>query len=68
MFGAVLASLRAVTTRMVVFDTVVVDLTDDLQNPVELLFEFNLVAAQISTGRLPIVRILSASRAKQFLF
>ncbi len=29
-FGAVLASLRAVTTRMVVFDTAVVDLTEEL--------------------------------------
>lgn len=37
-FGAVLASIRAVTTRMVVFDTAVVDLTDDLQDPVDLLF------------------------------
>ena len=37
-FGAVLATLRAVSTRMVVFDTSVVDLTDDLQDPVDLLF------------------------------
>jgi len=37
-FGAVLASLPAVSTRMVVFDTAVVDLTDDLKDPVELLF------------------------------
>jgi Mg-chelatase subunit ChlD len=37
-FGAVLASIPAVSTRMVVFDTSVVDLTDDLQDPVDLLF------------------------------
>jgi Mg-chelatase subunit ChlD len=37
-FGAVLASISAVSTRMVVFDTSVVDLTDDLQDPVDLLF------------------------------
>jgi Mg-chelatase subunit ChlD len=37
-FGAVLASLRAVRTRMVVFDTAVVDLTEELHDPVELLF------------------------------
>ncbi len=37
-FGAVLASIRAVSTRMIVFDTAVVDLTDDLQDPVDLLF------------------------------
>jgi hypothetical protein len=37
-FGAVLASLRAVTTRMIVFDTAVVDLTEALHDPVDLLF------------------------------
>ncbi|MBM7117916.1 VWA domain-containing protein [Archangium primigenium] len=37
-FGAVLASLRAVTTRMVVFDTAVADLSEHLSDPVELLF------------------------------
>jgi hypothetical protein len=37
-FGAVLASLRAVTTRLVVFDTSVADLTDQLHDPVDLLF------------------------------
>jgi Mg-chelatase subunit ChlD len=37
-FGAVLASIRAVSTRMVVFDTAVVDLTEDLHDPVDLLF------------------------------
>ncbi len=37
-FGAVLASIKAVSTRMIVFDTSVVDLTDDLQDPVDLLF------------------------------
>ena len=37
-FGAVLASISAIKTRMVLFDTAVVDLTDDLQDPVDLLF------------------------------
>ncbi|WP_407078028.1 VWA domain-containing protein [Streptomyces sp. NPDC126499] len=37
-FGAVLASLRAITTRLVVFDTSVVDLTDRLDDPVDVLF------------------------------
>ncbi|MFZ5832010.1 MAG: VWA domain-containing protein [Planctomycetota bacterium] len=37
-FGAVLASLRAVTTKMVVFDTEVVDLTEHLSDPVDVLF------------------------------
>jgi Mg-chelatase subunit ChlD len=37
-FGAVLASLRAVSTRMVLFDTAVVDLSEQLSDPVDLLF------------------------------
>ena len=37
-FGAVLASMPSVNTRMVVFDTSVVDLTENLHDPVELLF------------------------------
>ena len=37
-YGAVLASLRAVSTRMVVYDTEVVDLTEELHDPVDLLF------------------------------
>lgn len=37
-FSAVLASLAAVKTQMVVFDTAVVDLSELLQDPVEVLF------------------------------
>jgi Mg-chelatase subunit ChlD len=37
-FSAVLASLPAVKTSLVVFDTAVVDLTELLQDPVEVLF------------------------------
>ncbi|MEU5426603.1 VWA domain-containing protein [Streptomyces olivoreticuli] len=37
-FGAVLASMRSLDTRLVVFDTAVVDLTDQLADPVEVLF------------------------------
>ena len=37
-FGAVLASLRAVKTSMVLFDTAVVDLTELAGDPVDLLF------------------------------
>jgi Mg-chelatase subunit ChlD len=38
LFGAVLASMPALRTRFVAFDTAVVDLTDELGDPVELLF------------------------------
>jgi hypothetical protein len=37
-FGAVLASIRALRTALVVFDTSVVDLTDKLSDPVDVLF------------------------------
>jgi VWA domain containing CoxE-like protein len=41
-FGAVMASLPNVKTKMVVFDTVVADLSEDLQDPVDLLFGVQL--------------------------
>lgn len=37
-FGAVLASMSSVRTSMVLFDTAVVDLTDRLADPVDVLF------------------------------
>ncbi|MFJ3534578.1 VWA domain-containing protein [Streptomyces sp. NPDC090109] len=37
-FAAVLASMRTIATRLVVFDTSVVDLTDRLDDPVDVLF------------------------------
>ncbi|MGO4292272.1 VWA domain-containing protein [Chitinophaga sp. RAB17] len=41
-FGAVMASIPALKTQMVVFDTAVADLTEELQDPVELLFGVQL--------------------------
>lgn len=41
-FGAVLASLPSLSTSLVVFDTSVVDLTDQLTDPVDLLFSTRL--------------------------
>jgi hypothetical protein len=41
-FGSVLASLRAVDTHVVAFDTAVADLSDRLEDPVELLFGVQL--------------------------
>ncbi len=40
--GAVMASLPAVSMKMVVFDTAVVDLSEQLDDPVELLFGVQL--------------------------
>ncbi|MEU7825472.1 VWA domain-containing protein [Catellatospora sp. NPDC049133] len=37
-FAAVLASMKSLRTSLVVFDTAVVDLTDQLHDPVEVLF------------------------------
>lgn len=41
-FGAVLASLRSVSTRLVAFDTEVVDLTERMSDPVDVLFGVQL--------------------------
>ncbi len=41
-FGAVMASIPALQTKMVVFDTAVADLTEQLQDPVDLLFGVQL--------------------------
>jgi Mg-chelatase subunit ChlD len=41
-FGAVLASIRAVRTSLVAFDTAVVDLTEKLSDPVDVLFGVQL--------------------------
>ena len=41
-FGAVLASLPALKTNVVVYDTTVVDLTDHLADPVDVLFGVQL--------------------------
>lgn len=41
-FAAVMASIPAVRTRLVCFDTTVVDLTDDLADPVQVLFGVQL--------------------------
>ena len=41
-FGAVMASLPAVRTRLVVFDTSVVDLTEEMRDPVDVLFGVQL--------------------------
>jgi Mg-chelatase subunit ChlD len=41
-FGAVLASIRSVRTSLVAFDTAVVDLTEQLADPVDVLFGVQL--------------------------
>lgn len=41
-FGSVMASIPSIKTKMVVFDTTVADLTEELQDPVDLLFGVQL--------------------------
>ncbi len=41
-YGAVLASIPAITTRLVLFSTSVVDVTDHLHDPIDLLFGIQL--------------------------
>ena len=40
--GAILASLRSIKTHFIAFDTAVADLTEDLKDPVDLLFGVQL--------------------------
>ncbi|HEX4702221.1 MAG TPA: VWA domain-containing protein [Pseudonocardiaceae bacterium] len=42
LYGAVLASMRSLHTRLVAFDTAVVDLTEELEDPVDVLFGIQL--------------------------
>jgi Mg-chelatase subunit ChlD len=41
-FAAVLASIPAIATKLIVFDTAIVDLTEDLKDPVDVLFGVQL--------------------------
>jgi Mg-chelatase subunit ChlD len=41
-FAAVMASLRVIDTQLVCFDTAILDLTDDLADPVDVLFGVQL--------------------------
>ncbi|MFC4160313.1 VWA domain-containing protein [Chitinimonas lacunae] len=41
-FGAVLASLKSISTKLVLFDTAIVDLSDQLDDPVDVLFGVRL--------------------------
>jgi len=41
-FAAVLASIPAIATKLVVFDTAIVDLTEDLKDPADVLFGVQL--------------------------
>jgi len=41
-FAAVLSSIPAITTRLVVYDTAVVDLTEDLRDPIDVIFGVQL--------------------------
>ena len=41
-FGAVLASLPAIDTKLILFDTAVVDLSDRLDDPIDVLFSTQL--------------------------
>ncbi len=59
-FGAVLASLPSVSTKVVVFDTAVVDLTDKLDDPVEVLFGVQLGGGTDINGALAYCQTLVA--------
>jgi len=66
-FGAVLASVPAVRTRLVVFDTSVVDLTEELDDPVELLFSTQLGGGTDINRALAYCRTLAQSPQQTIL-
>jgi hypothetical protein len=41
-YGAVMASIASLSTHLIMFDTAVVDLTDEITDPVDLLFGIRL--------------------------
>jgi Mg-chelatase subunit ChlD len=57
-FGAVLASIRSVRTSLVAFDTSVVDLTDLLEDPVDVLFGCQLGGGTDINGAIAYCRTL----------
>ncbi len=55
--GSIFASLPALKTHVIAFDTEVVDLTEKCgDDPVNMLFVSSLVVVQISISRSPIVK------------
>lgn len=66
-FAAVMASLPAVATKFVVFDTSVVDLTEKLADPVEVLFGVQLGGGTDINRALAYVRGLVQSPARTHL-
>ena len=62
-FAAVLASMRSLRTSLVVFDTAVVDLTDKLHDPVEVLFGTQLGGGTDINRALAYARAWSPGRA-----
>jgi len=63
-FGAVLASIPALATRLVAFDTAVLDLTEDLADPVDMLFGVQLARAAALVERgVNIIALLALSDA-----
>lgn len=66
-FGAVMASLRAVDTRLVVFDTAVVDLTDEMDDPVDVLFGVQLGGGTDINGALSYCQTLITRPAESIV-
>jgi Mg-chelatase subunit ChlD len=66
-FAAVMASLPAITTRLVVFDTAVVDLTEKLSDPVDVLFGVQLGGGTDINGALAYCQGLVRQPAKTHL-
>ena len=66
-FGAIMASLRSIKTQLVVFDTEVVDLSDHLHDPVDLLFGTQLGGGTDINKAMAYVELLITKPSKSIL-
>jgi hypothetical protein len=66
-YASVLASIPTINTRLVVFDTDIVDLTDSLSDPVEVLFGFQMGGGTNIENALRYCRGLVSRPADTFL-
>ena len=66
-FAAVMASLPVIDTKLVCFDTAIVDLTEDLADPVEVLFGVQLGGGTDINSALAYCQNLVAQPAKTHL-
>jgi hypothetical protein len=67
-FAAVMASVPGISTQLICFDTAIFDLTDELADPVEVLFGCSWAEGPTSTRRWPIANRRSSTPRRHTSF